>query len=631
MPILRFETSKGAATGIDPGFVDRLQEATGVVYHLSDPAVFKFLGRTAFASALSSLAVGGITYAKYHDGTESLIVLKNTILSGIQRATAGVSGTFSALSVPGGNVWGGTHLDSVVFNNAAFLASGFGTTANFVVKSDGTVLYHGMITVSGTFTPAAGAAGNPVGDYEYWITDYDSVNGIESAESGSLVQSVTLTNQKGSLTIGLVSNNPAADKWRIYRTIAGGVFPAGWLVTEVAHGTGSYTDDTADADLVLNDPYGVVTINGISESRDVQPPVFTSIATLSRRLVGVTGSNNELRFSPAGLPHSFPDSYSIGFIPKYGSTANCVRQVGQALYVLFENETFRVNYLPDESDSAFDTGIVQEPAANYGTTSPMGACVFTGWGGKPVLFVASPAYPVLMNEDGVDLAVNNIDWPNLVPLSVLDKCHVFDNPDQWRVELYFQDNASDTTSWSALHFYYDSSRIEHRTGPFPELAWTGPHKVPGPAVFGRASGQGYVWSISRSTAGTVWTEAQGTSDSANLVDGSGTINFRMRTRKMYVGEGPGTEARADRLHIYAAGGGTGNFDTYVSLHKDESGTQITRPQVDASPTGYTSLALNAGCRAIDVRIVRDDALPMPGIYDVAVEIEDMTPHAKTKR
>lgn len=628
MPILRFPISKGTATGIDPAFSDQLQESVGVVYQLSDPAMFKFPGRSAFASAFASAAVGGIAYAKYHDATESIFALDHTALAGLQRATAGVLGTFSALSLPGSGAWSGTHLDSIVYNNVAFLCSGAGAT-NFAVKQDGTVLNHGMAAPGGSFTPTAAAGPGQTGDYYYWITDYDSANGLESV--GSTAQKVSLANQNTLITLGMTSTNPSADKFRIYRTIAGGLFPAGWLVAEVSHAAGTYTDTTSDATLVLNAPYGVVTINGISESRDVVPPVFTSIATLSRRLVGVTGHDNTLQFSPTGYPHSFPVSYSIGFIPKYGGPANCVRQVGQSLYVLFDNETFKVNYLPDESDSAFDTGIVQEPAANYGTPSPMGACVFTGWGGKPMLFVASPAYPVLMNEDGVDLAVSNIDWPNTVPLGVLNRCHAVDNPDQWRVELYFQDSASDTTSWSVLHFYYDSGRLEHKTGTFPEMVWTGPHKCPGPGVFGRASGQGYVWTISRSTAGTVWTEAQGHSDAANLIDSNGTIQFRARTRKEYVGEGPGTEARATRVHIYAQGGGTGTYDSTITLYKDESDGSSEYRQLDATPTGYTSEALNSGCRAVDVRIVRDDAVAMPGIYDISVEIEDVKPYIKTVR
>lgn len=643
MAVIRFPIDKGTATGIDPSFTEALQESEGVVYKPGDVAAYKIGGRVKLnAAPIAAFNIDGIQFADLSSGNPKLYVLVDTDLYSVNISTgiATLVSTSSSLKSISGLI------DGCVVNQRIIFAGGSAIGNRDMFCNSSNVAYtNSLLTSVAACTTAVNGAGTLNATYQYWATEVsinltpevESATGI-SAAGVPLVSTITPANNTVRITRPTSLNG--AVNWRIYRSIAGGSFPIGWKIAEVLFLTSTYDDTLTDALLVLNAPYDIVTINGVSESMNVDPhtgstsgTALTSVAIFEDSLVGT--NDDSLAYSETGRYGSFPISYRIRFPAKYSSTARCVRVLDRAAYVMFDYETFRVNYLPRGGDSAFDTGICQEFIANYGTASSRGACVFSGWGGRPVLFVVGASGPILINSDGVDNAVANIDWAQMIPIGSLSTISVFDNQEKKRVELQYQSSASSSSTWSSLHFYYDPTRIRHSEGPFPEMVWTGPHRIPGPAIMAvnplATSGSRYqVYSGSKAGDGYIYLENSGTSDAANLIDGNGTVNFRLRTARKYVG-GPMAQGMASRVHIHKRTAGTGTYDATITAHKEEDGTFAHSRSIKATTAGYSSQDLNTSIRGVDVRIVRDDTADMPGINDIAIETTDETHFIKTTR
>jgi hypothetical protein len=293
-------------------------------------------------------------------------------------------------------------------------------------------------------------------------------------------------------------------------------------------------------------------------------------------------------------------------------------------------ETFRVNYLPDETDNVFSTDIAVEHVANHGTPSPQGMCSFTAWGGASILFVASLQGPILIAGKVVDLAVSNIDWPNTVVLSKLLFCKVLDNPSKFRVEFYYRDSMTDSTSWKCIHFYYDSQRMTQKSGPLPEMAWTGPHPVPGPGTFGIVNYSPTVWTGSEAATGTVYIEGQGTSDAANLTDGSGTIPFRLRTRRSYP-IGLDGQGRADRVIVHQGAATAQDYTVALTAYQEHGKvTTYDNLAIQGDAGGVGSMGVNANFVSFDVRVVADGAVGMAPINTISLRVDDEALAQKTQ-
>jgi hypothetical protein len=627
MPSITIEVGHGTATGIDPSMTKQLQESVGVVYSPGDPAAHKFPGRTKFnETAVGSVPLTDVLFVD--SGTPRLIAVRPT---GFYVSDTDIESMVGSLL----KSMNGAVTDATSLNDRAYLVTGVvdNETSPFgaVQLSGSTVVRLGLSPVVTALSAQLVAGPGTTGTYEYWTTEYDSTNLVESAYSvttGGV--GITTANQKVLCTRPTTLNG-TANKWRLYRTIAGGKFPIGWLVnTSDTIGT-THTDDLADADLVLNDPYRIVTINDIPESMDgdPQPLGLSSIATFEGSLVGTTAVGGDLAFTPALEPHSWPDSYRLVFPSLYGGTSKCVRKCGDGLYVAFTHETFRVNYLPDESDSVFSTAIAIEHVANYGTSSPAGMCAFTGWGGMPVLFIASLQGPILIGGNAVDRAVRNIDWPTHVDRTLLSSCKAIDNPEKWRVEFYYRDDAADSTSWACLHFYYDQARSGREVGSLPEMMWTGPHPVPGPGCYAVANGVPVSFTAGAAVTGTVYTEDSGTVDAANLTDADGTIPFRLRTPKVYPG-GIDYEARGDRLFIHKNGDGAQDYEVDFNAHRENGHTTAYPMTISGEYSGVSSNGLNASLVSFDVRIVADGITAMSPINNITVRLEDRRASLKTE-
>jgi hypothetical protein len=609
MPPILLPLNKGCATGIDPSLLEDgyLQEAEGVVYEPSDPAAHKMGGRVAFNSAISATALGGVGFVDFDTATDLLLTQTGGAFYSSTVAGAVFASIRSSLTSTV------TYFDSVKFADQLVVCNG--TDTNWVVKNDNTTIR--LSLVAQTVAPTHTSAGAGItGTFEYWATEYDSTNDVESAFTGTPL-TVTVTDDTVTITKPATVNSSATD-WRLYRSKTLGEYPVGWRLATTAIGTTTYADSTADADLVALAPYDVVSINGALESANTAAPVFKSLTTFHGALLGL--NSNNVHFSLAALPHYFPTNYAITVRPRFGGVARCVRTVGDVAVVLSDHDSFRVNYLPSEADSFFDAGVAQEHLSNFGTPSPQGAASFSGWGGREMLFYASASGPMLTDGESTDRAVKHIDWPTHVPISALDKCVVMDNPDAWRIEMYFQSDASDTTIWSRLDFYYDPMRVDRDFG-FPTLAWTGPHRVPGPGVFAVVSNAGRVYTGTKAATGIVYLEDSGTEDAADLIDSSGTVNWRLRTKRVHPA-GTGGDSRVARGYVHKHTAGSGNYAATLTAWDEDDGSTPQSRNISATQAGTTSEAFSHRGEGFDLRLTFDGTTAMPAVNQITIIVED---------
>lgn len=121
-----------------------------------------------------------------------------------------------------------------------------------VFRTDGSVNDVGIPRPVAVPTASAGAAGNPNGAYIYKITYKDSVKGYFG--QGSDTFSISVTNQQVVIDLTTLTNkaaHSAVDKIQIWRSAAGGSIL--FLVEEIAIASTSYTDNSSDATIGVND------------------------------------------------------------------------------------------------------------------------------------------------------------------------------------------------------------------------------------------------------------------------------------------------------------------------------------------------------------------------------------------
>ncbi|KKK77572.1 hypothetical protein LCGC14_2852230, partial [marine sediment metagenome] len=397
--------------------------------------------------------------AQYDDAASSanklfaLVTASGGATNTLYSATEADTGTATAIRT--GLNSAGELLDMTKYVDNVVMCDGNSTP--WIVRNDHTTTFPtfrlGMnpVTTAPSTALITGAATHTAA-FEYWLTEYNPTDDVESAFNASAgtaapsSQDVNITYPATFVNSDDSSDTNVITTFKLYRSRDGGAFPIGWLVDSTTTPSSVFTDTITDPVLVTKQPYRTITINGSTESRDREPQIFESITTHQGSLVGVKGRG--VFWSAASILGSFPANYNIFFRPLFGGTAHCVRSLDEDILVLFDNETFRVNYLPRGNDSIFDSDVAQKRISTYGTSSPNGAVEFSGYGGRPLLFFASNSYPMLTDGNITSRAVRSIDWAGHVSIANLGKCVAINNVDKYRVELYYP--TAVTTIWKCL-------------------------------------------------------------------------------------------------------------------------------------------------------------------------------------
>lgn len=517
---------------------DALQDTDGAEYRVGETGIFVARGRDQVGD-IGAVTGRGLYEAGFDSSLGFVIAHEGNSLHAAPIAT-GL--TFSLIdNLPSGS----SQIVGAHYANRHYTANGASNRKLELAAGAITSFPTGMSTstfITGvSVTQGAGSMSATTG-LEYWVTEFDSVRGIESIH-GSTANTGTFSSLDSVIvTVTGVSANPRADQIRWYRSTDGGGFPDGGLIQTTAIGTTQITDTgTATASLTVPQ-YGIISIGGLDTDRDEPPPVLSIIfGPFQDSLLGVSlAEPRVLRFTPAGFPDSWPSGYGVPLeTPRRDEIVTGVVLPGR-IGVFCNDSTHVIYRLPRDADSIFAAGEAQEVLTDErGCVSRRGATIFTPPG--------SGAFAVWVARDGIwgsNLAsspiplTDKIDWEGRVNISQLTNCRLLDDPLNRRL-IFIHRRLSDTTHNTGI-WYLDYQEFQTR-GIRITFADHGP--LADAVTIATFDGLRRVLSIdSRSSNGQVYVEAGQDVDDSQLRDSAGSVRFRARTKE-FLPAGPRGTAR----------------------------------------------------------------------------------------
>lgn len=300
-------------------------------------------------------------------------------------------------------------------------------------------------------------------------------------------------------------------------------------------------------------------------SSNTPPPVASTGDIFEAQLVlNDVRKRATLRWSRVDEPDYFPVIYTLTLPSPDKITV--IRRINNVLIVGMEQHIWRVNYLPTSVDNSFETGQCYEPLAeDHGIIGTQAYAFFAPDGMAAQLAYVSASGLRYTNGLTTNTLTEDIDWPNTVNITKLDKCILVNDPNLASLIFYYipaGDNSS-TSPTRALYLSYHSSKIKDE----------GKLAVAGPVTVDAASSTiGFINKLpvhlTGSSAGSVSVEDRG----------EGSQEIDIITRDIYPDAiGSSMRARAHWLR-YAA--------------SDPGVTVIVTPYVKNSGKDYDSPALN---------------------------------------
>ncbi len=316
-----------------------------------------------------------------------------------------------------------------------------------------------------TFPGTASAAGSRKLPY-YWITEYITGLGMESGitevipaiRPSSLIGGFESRNENIKIELPGAYTNSETHKFRLYRSdvfytrdeleaiegrlnvfafAASALAPIGRLVATATAG-----QDWVDRGLPGTSEYPTFEISLLGVSSFVQrnglPPTWnTGDIYHDCLVVNDVSKPHIIRYSYPGSPHAFP---SINFLPFRSDKADKVtfiRRVGDILLAGTTNSLWRINYLPNPSDTFLQQGRAMEPiSTEHGIVGPLAADVFTPEGANPhLLFVAKTG---IFMTDGFRLREVTREFAFSQTIDPHEGTVVKTVPNLWQVRVYYK-------------------------------------------------------------------------------------------------------------------------------------------------------------------------------------------------
>lgn len=508
-----------------------LQDTDGAEYRVGETGLFVARGRDQFGD-VGGVTGSGLYEAGFDGGTDYLIAHEGDTY---HASTIATSLTFSAID---GFTSGSLPIVGAHYANRQYTANNVANRRLELVSAAVGITSLPIGMSASTFvmgvsvTQGAGLISATTG-LEGWVTEYDSVRGIESIH-GSTVNTGSFSSLDSIIwTVTGVSANPRANQLRWYRSVDGGGFPDGGLIQTTAIGTTQITDNSAVTGTLNVPQYSIISIGGLDTDRDEAPPVLSTIfGPYQDSILGVSVDEPRvLRFTPSGFPDSWPSGYGI---PLETSRHDAI-QTGVVLpgrIGVFTNDSVHVIYrLSRDSDSIFAAGEAQDIITDErGCPSRRGATFFSPSG--------APAFAAFTARDGIWLTdlvpssspipvTDKIDWEGRVDISNLSSCRLMDDPQNRRL-IFIHRRAADTTHNTGL-WYLDYQEFQTR-GIRITFADHGP--LADAVTIPTTDGLRRVASFdSRSGNGQVYIEANQDVDDSQLRDTAGSVRFRMRVKE----------------------------------------------------------------------------------------------------
>jgi hypothetical protein len=555
------------ATLLDPG---ELTLATNGIYRPFNQALSPIKGRQQFGDAIGANIYAFRATPLEGDGanTTRVIVGHGTVW---QYGTGGAWTTFRTSVNP-------FRFEAVSFENAYYIGNGSDTPLVFFGTAS--TIPHGMTRTEDDDFTVANVAGGGLWDqdgqaeqgfYSWWITEYDSVHDIESALSGDGDMAFVLADTNTiriSIQYGTGAyptlHNSNADTWRVYRSarVTGvnpdSAYPTGFLVGSVAVPGAPAVTTFDDVGNISDTPYAILSLSiagspAILIERDTPPPLWNTGDIFEDSLVvNDTTEPSLVRYSFPGKPHSFPSLYFIGFNTKQQDVVTCIKSLDAVCVVGLRTQLWRLNYLPNETDSEFSRGRCRELiSANHGIIGADAACIFTPVEGASR--IAYVSHDGLYMTDGIrtQLLTMDLDWDALVSKTDLPNCLLVNAQHLWCLFFYYTSAGGSAPNDRLLTLSYHPQHLKE----------SGYLKIAGPtAVAARAAD--YASNSFRSFA----TDTQVREE--DVVAGS-TI-LAAQTRLIYPDQEIDTESHVSRVRILTGAASSGTFTAALRRRRSDA-------------------------------------------------------------
>jgi hypothetical protein len=434
---------------------------------------------------------------------------------------------------------------------------------------------------------------------EYWVTEYDSTRGIESLHGTTAHTGAISSKDSVVVTVTGTSTNARADQLRWYRSVDGGGYPDGGLIQTTAIGTTSITDENAITGTLTVPQYGIISIGGLDTDRDAAPPALSTIfGPYQDSLLGVAVSEPRvLRFTPAGYPDSWPPAYGIPIETNRRDEIMTGVDMKIGVGVFCKDSVHIVYRLPRDADSIFASGEAQEPITKErGCVSRRGATTCTPPGsGVIAVWVARDGIWASDMVNSPAPVTDGIKWETRVDVSNLSTCRLVDDSDNRRL-IFIYRRKTDTTHNTGI-WYLDYQRFQEH-GLRITFADHGP--IADMVSVAYTDGLRRMASLdSRANNGQVYIESIQDVDDSQLVNSSGAVAFKVRTKEFMPAGPRGTVRLGSATWMHDAGPATVTHRFYHDRRDDYPDVK-TLPDSDTRTA--SSVALNKGVNSVSLEI-----------------------------
>ncbi len=469
----------------------------------------------------------GLYSAQFDNGRDQIVAQVGNSLSFAliqsQMSTAGSSSAGSGPAWLTGCHYGNRHYLSNGVTNVVFEMNGAGPS--FRTPGMGKPSF----TIGVSVTQSAGSM-TVVDNMYYWVTEYDSVRGIESIYGTTAGTGAFTSKDSVILTVTGSKVNPNADSYRVYRTTDTEAFPAGGLLATLASGVSTYTDTLSDTTTALTPVYGTLNIGGLDFDRDVQAPVLQAISgPFQNSLLGwPLGDPHSIAYTEDGYPESWP---APNFIPVQTER----NDIGIGFVILgdfcgaFTRDTvWTVARLPRSADSAFAAGEAAAPLTkDRGAISPSGLAAVNIPGGPHLaVFVARDGIWATDLSSSPSCLTDGVAWDSRVNTALLADSILL-NDSTLRRLIFLYAKAGDSTHTGVMY-------LDYQTGTF---------RITHPDHGALAAGAVGPWSnmlrgFAIAETGTVYVEAVQDKDDSLFTDSSGSVQASIKTAQIFIADTP---------------------------------------------------------------------------------------------
>lgn len=375
----------------------------------------------------------------------------------------------------------------------------------------------------------------------YWVTEYADRFGIESIAGPRSALTGPVTNIAGfQVSLPTTPQNAITTHYAVYRTVDGGAFPTGTLVSRVPIGTPFFFDPGPLNVAAGTLTYGFFQVAGLFFERDIIPPIGTVIVTYQNSLVTApTATPNTIRYSAAGFPESWPLLNSIALGSERDDTVMGLATLGSQLGVFMRGRCKRIDHLPTPSDPTFASA-PEDFAPDHGLESRNGLTYITPPGGTSthVAYVAKDGIRIT-NLYQSTLVTNNIDWRDTVDTTQLATTFLRALSSESRLEFIFTPTPAFLTlqGWppSTKCCMFIHYQVQEQFDPNKARITVQPLNA-ATAVTVPIAEQDYSFYLSTGITvppSVVYVDEVGTNDAMHTIDAVGTIPRQVQTGIIY--------------------------------------------------------------------------------------------------